>query len=162
MQRREIFVLLPLLAFPIGNLLTVQWEWKGYLLLLACSASVVEEIFFRGYLLFCFKTQKWLGAIVTSGAFALLHLVNLGDATPAFVCMQVLSAFAAGLCFCGLTLRYKSLLPATLLHVAINLTGFGEIRSSAGWYAAVVACSALYALYGVFYIKRHQTIGERE
>ncbi len=155
---KSLLALTPLLCFPLGNLLTVRGEGNAYSYLLLLSVAIVEELFFRGYLLGYFRERTRTGALVSSAVFALCHLVNIGKATLAFVAMQTASAFAVGLCFCALTLRYKSLLLPTLLHIAINLTGAGSVAHQAWWYASVTACSLLYLFYAVFIISS----GERK
>ncbi len=151
-RANALLSLTPLLCFPLGNLLTVQGAGNAYSYLLLFSVAAVEEIFFRGYLLSYFRGKRWTGALVSSAVFALCHLVNIGKATLAFVAMQTVSAFAVGLCFCALTIRYKSLLPSTLLHIAINLTGAGSVSNAAWWYANVTVCGLLYLFYAVFII----------
>ncbi len=136
---------LPLLCFPLSNLLTVENRPNMYAYLLTIGVCVVEEIFFRGYLPAVCKEKKW-GAILSSVAFALFHFVN-ATSFNGYLVAQVLSAFAVGLCFCGLTEKYQSLLPSTLLHLSINLTGVGI--PARGWYVGVGVCGLVYLVYGI-------------
>ncbi|QKG83687.1 CPBP family intramembrane metalloprotease [Kroppenstedtia pulmonis] len=78
---------------------------------------IAEEILFRGYL------QKWLvgrigawaGILVTALLFSLYH-VDVASAAPIFV---------MGILLSGLTLYFRSLWPAILLHVINNTVATG-------------------------------------
>ncbi len=150
----DFVYLLPLLCFPICNLFTVEHDQNVYAYLLTAGVCVVEEILFRGYLPAVCKEKK-RGALLSSAAFALFHLVNATELNG-YLVAQVLSAFAVGLCFCGLTEKHESLLPSTLLHLSINFTGIGI--PAHGWqYVGVGVCSAVYLVYGIVLTFRRKT-----
>ncbi|HEY3368745.1 MAG TPA: CPBP family intramembrane glutamic endopeptidase [Symbiobacteriaceae bacterium] len=78
-------------------------------------APVVEELIFRGYILWsaerAFGTSA--GVALSSILFAAAHVPG-GLAT-------VLSSVVIGLCFAVLTVKAKSLVPAVVGHVSFNL-----------------------------------------
>ena len=84
---------------------------------LSVTAGVTEEILFRGYLIwiFSFWMESWLAALLSLVAFVLAHLYQ--DSKEALVKV----ALTGG----ALTLLYMlsgSLIPAIILHAAIDLT----------------------------------------
>jgi len=62
----------------------LQFEWKGFILLLGIALFLLpiqtsfEEIFFRGYLLqgIHLMSNRWIALIVTSVGFGMMHLAN--------------------------------------------------------------------------------------
>ncbi len=155
-----------LLLFPVCNLFLLKNTWNIPFLVLTVGVCTVEELFFRGYLFRAFPKNKMAGALVSSGVFALLHLANM--ATPSAtlslfdVLLQVISAFGVGIGLCGMTTVWDSLLPATFLHIFINATGVGIPLSRFWQPLAVLACSAVYALYGSIILYVDKRRGEKE
>lgn len=110
------------------------------------AAPLVEEWFFRGLLLRRWA-HKWgtiSGVIGSSMVFALAHV-------------DIVGAFVFGVAMCGLTARYRSLWPATIVHIANNaivgvlavLVGHGLLPADmtleqfrAAWWLAVVGAAA--------------------
>ncbi len=154
---------LPLLCLPIVNLFTVKFRFDGYYTLTTVGVCLTEEIFFRGFLL-KFLKNKWqtAGIFLACALFALFHLANRAEyADESFLFGQVISAFAAGLAFSGLTVKYQSLTPSVFLHLAINLTGNGGVEvGKAVWWTSLLICSAIYAVYGLFIVfKEKREVG---
>ena len=92
---------------------------------LSMSTALVEELFFRGYLLAYLKKWKPIPRILAvSGAFAILHSANLLAGFPAdYVAMQILTAFLTGVLYCIAALGLKSILPGIAAHFLSNITG---------------------------------------
>jgi membrane protease YdiL (CAAX protease family) len=92
----------------------------GLLLIPVCLGyPVLEEIIFRGLFQSALASRtgrKTLAALVTAGAFALMHLNCKLEILP------VLDIFALSLVLSWLTFRSSSLLPAICLHAAFNTT----------------------------------------
>lgn len=157
--KRERLVLLPLLAFPIYNLLSAGgFNCSLSAALLMGSISLAEEIFFRGALLRFFSRRSSLfGVLLTSALFGLFHIVNLiGGADLRSTLMQILCAFAAGLAYGAVTVRYRSILPCIAAHVLTNITGLGVTpavaQESVSW--GLWLCIVINACYGIWLCKR--------
>ena len=145
LKLRDWASFLPLLLLPVYNV--VMADSFGAALsgvVLMAGVSVVEEIFFRGFLL-PFLTRKWgrWGIILSAAAFALFHCVNLPRAAdPGYVGMQVLCALAAGLCYGAVALRCRSILPCAAAHILTNVTGLFPARPGGDLFLWV--CIAVY------------------
>lgn len=147
----EYLSLLPLLSLPLCNLLAAEeYRFRFSSAVLMLSVSATEEIFFRGFLLrFFTKRSKLSGIFLTSGIFALFHCVNLFHAAGLpYTLMQVLFAFAAGICYGAVTIRCGSLFPCIFAHFLTNITGTGNsLPVGAGWIGPWI-CLAVYVFYG--------------
>ncbi len=85
--------------------------------------SGAEEIYFRGWIqpVLCARWGPWLGLLVTSVVFALLHLIA-GPANP----IALVNTALAGLVFGLIALRFGGILAPVAAHAAWNWTeGFG-------------------------------------
>jgi len=92
---------------------------------LSISAGITEEILYRGYLIwaFSFWMESWLAALLALAVFALAHLYQ---GTSEAILKVTLTGGALSLLY----LLSGSLLPAILLHAAIDLTS-----GATCWYA---------------------------
>lgn len=107
------------------------WTWRvdGTFFGLAPSWHLIfvpfyEEFIFRGFLLGAFYERygKGLAIAVSSLLFGLWHLKNFAILDSSIVLQQVLYAtFIIGPLFAWLTLRYRTLWPAVMLHVVNNI-----------------------------------------
>ena len=130
-RRGDLRLLVPMLMLPGYNLLFSERPAGAAVLLLLC-AGVTEEVFFRGFLLrFLLERCGGQRAVFISAAlFALFHAANFFTAADwGFTALQILSAAAAGLSFAASALVYKSILPAALCHILINVTGNGAVSA---------------------------------
>lgn len=85
-------------------------------ILIVLVAPVLEEIFFRGFLLRTL-VNKWgivLGSIISSALFAVLHL-QFGSIIPVFI---------LGLIINWMVIRSKSILPSIFFHIFNNAIAF--------------------------------------
>lgn len=85
-------------------------------ILIVLVAPILEEIFFRGFLLRTL-VNKWgivLGSIISSALFAVLHL-QFGSIIPIFI---------LGLIINWMVIRSKSILPSIFFHVFNNAIAF--------------------------------------
>lgn len=156
---KDTLVLLPLLAFPIYNLLSAGgFSSSLSAVLLMGSVSLVEEIFFRGALLRAFSRRSArFGILLTSVLFGLFHIVNLiGGADLRSTLMQMLCTFAAGLSYGAVTVRYRSILPCVAAHFLTNTTGLGVTPAVAqeGVSWGLWLCIAISACHGIWLCKR--------
>ena len=101
----------------IGQLIT----WP-VIVLIALTAGIGEEIFFRGLL------QPRVGIVATSVLFGVVH-AGYG------VWIQVVAPFAMAFVFSFLTVRFRSLLPAITAHVAFDFVALSLAKLAAdnGW-----------------------------
>jgi membrane protease YdiL (CAAX protease family) len=115
----------------------------------AGSAALIEEIAFRGIILFVLvrawegSRQGMLGAVLVSSLFfSLVHLLNLLAGEPiGRIAPQAVWSFLGGVFFASLVIRGMSIWPAVLLHasaniaVRLNLQSKPDFRPSARAYA---------------------------
>ena len=89
------------------------------------AAVLAEELFFRGFLpnyLGCKSVLR--GAVGSAILFAALHSVNLAAGWDgAYVAVQIVVAFSAGLYWAFIRWRYRSVIPSVVAHLLVNLTG---------------------------------------
>ncbi len=150
---KELLYFLPLLILPAVNLIVLKNSFDAFTIILFAGVCVVEEVFFRNFLFFILNARlgKITGALISSLIFALFHTVNLLNGFDfLFVALQILSSFAIGVCFSGLTIKLKSLLPCTVAHFLINLTGVGIAKVATVWWCVIlIGCSLIYLFYGL-------------
>ena len=155
----DVAYLLPLLLFPVYNLLFRSGPFPpGAIWLEMLSVCLVEELFFRGFLLSWFQRKGIPGSILfVSLAFSAMHLVNcVSTADGQYVFLQAVSSFFVSICYCAVTLRWGSVLPCVAAHFLTNIFGTGELTSI----PALVCCVVLHALWdGVLCLK---TIKEKK
>ena len=139
LEHVSIIYMLPLLVLPICNIVMGKGlQVPLYTAVYLVSASIAEEIFFRGFLLHYFsKKSKAFGIVFTSVLFAILHLSNLVHCKDVvYIVLQVLCALVMGICYSEIVILYKSLLPCFVAHIFTNITGvntvlvpnYGEMR----------------------------------
>ena len=112
----------------------------------ALLAPVLEELFFRGYLLHAMKRfGEPRAAAVSALCFALVHL----GGTP---CAWVMYA-AMGLLLAALTLRTGSLLAPMLVHAVYNLTLVLLSEMGLGWFfenLSLISCVLRLGMCAMF------------
>ena len=91
------------------------------------SAAIIEELLFRGVLLLGILGHtriKTAGAVtISAGLFAAAHLMNLfAGGGLLYTLPQTVFAFCAGICLGALAVRTKSIIPAVILHMTVNLS----------------------------------------
>lgn len=88
----------------------------GSFIVTVVVAPIVEEVYFRGFLLPAFSS-KWgdlIGIVLSSAIFGVLHMqVNVGIYT-----------FILGVLLCLMYIRFRSIGPGIMLHVANNALAF--------------------------------------
>lgn len=149
-------VIFTILLFPACNL-AVSLPVFGMSAIYAAIGAVAEECFFRGFLFTALqKRGKYKAAILSSLAFALLHLVNLANYPVDYTILQVAAAFCVGFSLCGLLFKTKKLWPCLLCHLLINLTAYSELSPlSVG---LICICMLLYAIFGVLLLKNDEVL----
>lgn len=145
-----------ILVFPACNLLSGLPAF-GAELLYVSLAAVAEECFFRGFLFTALqKRGKLMAALVTSGLFALLHLVNLANYPLDYTLLQVASAFSVGIALCGLMERAQKLWPCLVCHLLINLTGHAYLTALG--VGLTLFCVVFYAGFGLFLLRKKNEV----
>jgi membrane protease YdiL (CAAX protease family) len=92
-------------------------------LLLNLFVGLAEETLFRGIVFGALrqKHQLFTAICVSSVAFGMLHLVNLGIGQAlSLTLFQVVNATALGALFCAIALQANSIWPAIVLHMVWN------------------------------------------
>lgn len=145
-----------ILVMPACNLLA-GLPRLGLSMLFACLAAVAEECFFRGFLFTVLqKKNRYMAATLSSAAFALLHLLNVGSYAPEYILLQMGAAFSVGLALSGVLWKTKKLWLCILCHVLINLTG-QAVLSPLG-VGLTVGCIFLYALLGILLLRKNEVL----
>lgn len=134
------------------------------------SAAIIEELLFRGVLLLGILGHtkiKTAGAVtISAGLFAAAHLMNLfAGGGLLYTLSQTVFAFCAGICLGALAVRTKSIIPAVILHMTVNLSSIiieTPAMSGAGIEtAAICALAILYLATGLLLLRK-QTTKERK
>lgn len=103
-----------------------NWEVMIAFVVVAMIAPVVEEVFFRGFILptLVGRFKLWAGTILAAAVFALIHLEF----------QKLIPLFILGLIMNELYLRTRSLWPGIGFHVLNNVVAFGaEWAIMKGW-----------------------------
>jgi len=119
--------------WPYAQPFSLHVDAPGVFLLTALKSAllvpVLEEIFFRGYLLGALERfGKWRAALVSALCFAAVHMGGKGGWE--YVCLMYA---AMGLLLAALKLRTDSLLAPMLVHAGYNLTLLMLSRTALGW-----------------------------
>ena len=88
----------------------------------ACSAGIIEEILFRGYL-FKIIEDKWnvaTAVIVTSSFFGALHLLTVNEQQLLDICMTFIAGTLAGTMFCLIVYKTGNVWNAVVVHILWN------------------------------------------
>lgn len=144
----DLLCVLALVLFPIYNLagrnlqnLTVPFAIEMF------CAALTEEICFRGFLqpVLSFR-GKCTGILLTSLVFSLLHSVNFyTEPNWYYVLLQMLGAFATGISYGAVRLRWESILPCVAAHFLTNIT------AADNWTViGLFACTALQLVIGLW------------
>lgn len=153
---------LPLLMLPLYNLLTAKAFCTSIptivLMLAVCAA---EEVFFRGFLLrYLMRFGTPSAVIVSSGIFALFHLVNLTEGCRVtYIWTQVAAAFAVGLCYGIGAVQSGSLIPGFLGHFLTNITAAPVANEPSPF---LWLCIGLHGIYGIFWIWHYHRNKEKQ
>jgi len=131
-------------------------------------AGVVEELVFRGLILYAF-VRVWGGsrrglfqsALLSAVLFGALHAINavFGKALP-LALLQVLNAMLSGVLYAALVLKGGSVWPIVFWHAALNTVVNVQVAATPG-FAETIAGNLLILLfdlpllaYGLFLLRR--------
>lgn len=126
-----------LCVLPAGCLIfgiaTGSFEFNFNLFVLALCAAILEELFFRGFLIGWLREQMGFSLLVSIGlsalAFAFLHLANAPAAGASAALLQALYALAIGVALgCAYTM-YQRIAPCIILHILINAASFAGVSN---------------------------------
>ena len=149
----DILYLLPLFIIPVLNLIMVEYQFSPFTILLMLSVCVIEEVFFRGIALNYFKVRfNFLGVILSALIFACFHAVNVAEYELKFVLVQIALAFAIGVLYAGVTLKFKTILFGIISHFITNVTGIGAriMVSTTCYYIVMLVTFIIVLTYGVW------------
>lgn len=156
-SKTDIGWLMPFLIFPLANIYLqenktmLQNSWIMFILML--FTVFLEELLFRGYLFVyliekCGIHNKWIGMIVSSVLFGMLHIVNLFQGADfLYTIVQMFCACGIGLCLCVLVSKYNSIFPGVIIHYLINITSFNMEKSN----YHVLLCFFILSVFYIFY-----------
>lgn len=126
-----LFVTFLFFMIKMNSYFTVDIEKLFWFSIGMMAIGFVEEFLFRGIILceilYRLKNNKnslFLGALISSSLFALLHLFNLTDPDKSIqgIILQVYYAFSLGIYFTALFYITKSVIINSLLHGFMNIT----------------------------------------
>ena len=131
----------------------------------------MEEIVFRGVLLFLlldiFKGHKlkyFLSALISSGIFALFHLLNIfANMDIGSVLLQSIYTFLIGGMLAVVALKAKNIWMGVFIHMAFNIGGLMSTTIATGdpwdtvFWILTITCGILCAghiIYSLFNLER--------
>lgn len=130
------------------------------------SAAAIEEILFRGVILFgslmTFRIKTVYAITASAMLFSAAHFVNLagGNYTLSYTIQQAVLAFCAGISLGALSVYTKSIVPAIILHATINLADFAPLFGAGANNGirinATAAFAALYLVVGALIMRRQE------
>ena len=97
--------------------------------------------------------------MVSSVIFGAFHLLNIGNIPFAFVLLQVLYAFAAGVSFAVVFYKTKSILFCMMVHTLDDFLGSFEVQPI--WEAEVLGTVVCCACGGYAYLYINKTVRVR-
>ena len=106
---------------PEPAILPHGWlQFPFALFAIAIVAPICEELFFRGLLLDWLKQKMnvWIAATILSVIFSLLHANPFSLGAVGWLAFN--HRFLMGLFASGLTIKYRSLRPAAMMHGTVN------------------------------------------
>ena len=109
-EKQDQLPLNTVLTFIIGSFIT------------ACSAGVIEEILFRGYL-FKLIEDKWnavTAILVTSVLFGALHLLTVNGQQLLDVCLILIAGTLVGILFSLIVYKTRVVWNAVVVHIIWN------------------------------------------
>lgn len=143
-------------------------------ILLALSAAVFEEIFFRGLLINSFLAnalqnyRSYLQAILFSSfLFGVTHMINLFGQSLSATLLQATNAFAIGMMLGAIYLRTGNLSWTILFHFMLDFTGIlvsGTIITATPTSqktVAVLIIDVLYIALGLLLSRKSQILKQR-
>jgi membrane protease YdiL (CAAX protease family) len=139
----------------------------GPVLLHTMLAGVMEEILFRGLILYAL-VSRWGGTrrgtvsavLVSAFLFGVLHFFNLLGGPADITALQVTEAAASGILYGALVLTAGSVWPAVILHSLINLLVNIAVLNEPGFsvtpaqYLTLVLLDIPLVLYGFYLLTR--------
>ncbi|WP_163926585.1 CPBP family intramembrane glutamic endopeptidase [Pediococcus acidilactici] len=175
---RQLGYLLPILIVLIGDsTLGAHFNFTLAKILIAIglglTTGILEEYIFRGLLVTHLKTLKFsslLVALLSGGAFALVHLINALNGNLLNTLAQVLAAFALGFFFAIVYLITGNLWLPILGHSIIDTfdqLAFSTLSNTSGTsiVTGLIYCVAFFAIGLIVWHKRlrnsHEKIFQR-
>jgi membrane protease YdiL (CAAX protease family) len=138
-------------------------------------AGLFEEILFRGLVLHALvrvwgttRTGMLRAAFVSAVFFGFVHLLNAIQGDPGAIPGQIAIALVEGIWWAAIVLRWGSVWPAVLLHVAANWVmqtkamGLADFQEGPTSYALAAVLGLPLAVVGVWWILRTDPPGRVE
>jgi membrane protease YdiL (CAAX protease family) len=103
------------------------------LIVIPLATVILEELAFRGLLLALFGriTSTGWAVVAVSALFGVWHIPGAWSSSPLGIAATVIATAAAGVVFCWLRLRSRSLIAPALAHMATNSVAF-----TVAWFVA--------------------------
>jgi len=161
-RAKAFLAILCLLPLPIYNV-AVNGACHitfGYVILMI-GVSLVEEVVFRGVLVFYTKKlNKYFAMLINGFIFGAAHFVNLlGNADIYYTAVQCLCAFVVGMALYSLRLHFQSIIPCILLHFLVNVTGNGDTRFDFANLIIIATIGIYYIIYGFYMCNKSNNFG---
>ena len=157
-------LLVALVNFPYSGLITKavsidRLDLMGLYILYVISIAILEELVFRGILVFLlldvFRRQRYnyfLAVLISSLAFSLFHFTNLFIGMDLVsVLLQVIYTFLIGAMLAVTVLKTKNVWLCVIIHAIFDFGGLltGEIASGSPWdmtfWILTISCGILCA-----------------
>jgi len=138
--------------------------------LLALAVALIEEIFFRGILLYWFRKRSyWQQIFYSATIFSLVHSLNLLSGFDIFiVALHLFAAFAIGTLLAILRLKDKSLILVIITHALINYSDFlfngarGERLLTIPMFLEWIVPSIIFLAWSLYLYRKEKMITEPE
>lgn len=106
------------------------WNMIIVILITSLTTAISEELFFRGFLMGYIenKANIYWGVIISSIIFSVVHLMN-GTYNFRDLILIVMSLFIAGVCYGLLTIYYKTIWAAVVIHFLFDTTQLFNITT---------------------------------
>ena len=154
----------PFSALIRGTLTVNRPDLIWLFLLYVLGIALVEEIVFRGVLLFLlldvFRSQKlryFLSVLISSLIFALFHLTNVfAGMDIGSVMLQLVYTFLIGGMLAVVAIKTKSIWMGVFIHMAFNVGGLMSVTIARGdpqdrvFWILTIACGILCAGHIIF------------
>ncbi len=135
------------------------------LLLVSICVAINEETIFRGIVLngLCTAFRPLYAVLLSSAAFGIMHFLNLaagGD--PVFVAAQAVAAAGTGAVMGAIALHARSVVPAMVLHFAVDFIGLGALGGFANAIQSreiapsLVVSGGIVFIWGIFWTWRFE------
>lgn len=136
--------------------------------IIALSAAILEEFFFRGLLINMllkkdFKHKLFVATLLSSLMFGLSHIVNLHFQSLSGTLFQMVNSFALGMMLAAIYLRTGSLLYSTIFHFILDFSttlirGIVTVSPNSHTLFSSAIVEFIYILTAIILIKNSKSV----